>query len=79
MLLAIAISLLIALPIAIVWVRGIDHMQKNHPDYKGEDLFNELDKEIDSHIDINIKAAAGRDGWDTIEWDDNSVHTEQNF
>lgn len=23
------------------WVRGIDYMQKNHPDYKGEDLFGE--------------------------------------
>jgi hypothetical protein len=54
-------------------------MKENHPNYKGEDLFNELDKEIDSNIDINIKAAAGRDGWDTIHWDDNDVHTEQNF
>ena len=24
------------------WVVGIDYMQKNHPDYKGEDLFDEL-------------------------------------
>jgi hypothetical protein len=24
------------------WVRGIDYMQKNHPDYKGEDLFGEF-------------------------------------
>ena len=23
------------------WVKGIDYMQKNHPDYKGEDLFDE--------------------------------------
>lgn len=22
------------------WVRGIDYMQKNHPDYKGEDFLN---------------------------------------
>lgn len=40
--------LLCMLPIvvllAIGWVRGIDYMQENHPDYKGEDLFNE-DKE----------------------------------
>lgn len=21
------------------WVEGIDYMQKNHPDYKGDDLF----------------------------------------
>lgn len=25
----------------ISWVNGIDYMQKNHPDYKGEDLFGE--------------------------------------
>jgi len=23
------------------WVKGIEYMQKNHPDYKGEDLFDE--------------------------------------
>ena len=27
------------------WVGGIDYMLQNHPDYKGEDLFNEEDKE----------------------------------
>jgi hypothetical protein len=79
MLLAIIITLIIVIPLSIIWVRGIDYMKENHPNYKGEDLFNELDKEIDSNIDINIKAAAGRDGWDTIHWDDNDVHTEQNF
>ena len=26
------------------WVMGIDYMQENHPDYKGEDLFDEQDK-----------------------------------
>ena len=26
------------------WVKGIDYMQENHPDYKGEDLFDEEDK-----------------------------------
>ena len=40
----ILIILLIAAVIAIMWVRGIDYMQKNHPDYKGEDFFNEEDK-----------------------------------
>ena len=24
------------------WVEGIDYMQKNHPEYKGEDLFDEI-------------------------------------
>ena len=27
-------------PIVYLWVRGIDYMQKNHPDYKGEDFLN---------------------------------------
>jgi hypothetical protein len=26
---------------AALWVNGITNMKKNHPDYKGEDLFNE--------------------------------------
>jgi hypothetical protein len=32
------------------WVEGIDYMQKNHPDYKGEDLFDEdLNNENESN------------------------------
>lgn len=27
------------------WVVGIDYMQKNHPDYKGDDLFGEFEDE----------------------------------
>lgn len=23
------------------WVKGIEYMQKNHPNYRGEDLFDE--------------------------------------
>ena len=26
------------------WVKGIDYMKENHPDYKGEDLFDEIIK-----------------------------------
>ena len=26
--------------IAVVWVRGIDHMHENYPEYKGEDWLN---------------------------------------
>jgi hypothetical protein len=40
----VGIILVIVVPIAILWVRGIDYMQKNHPDYKGEDLFGEDEK-----------------------------------
>ena len=31
----------ISIVIGILWVNGIDYMHKNHPDYKGEDLFDE--------------------------------------
>jgi hypothetical protein len=48
------------------WVKGIDYMMKNHPDYKGEDLFDE-----DLHSDNDVTKTAGRDGWD-----DNRVHSE---
>jgi len=26
---------------AVLWVQGIDSMNKNYPDYKGEELFRE--------------------------------------
>ena len=26
--------------ISYLWVRGIDNMKENHPDYKGEDFLN---------------------------------------
>jgi len=50
------------------WVRGIDYMKENHPDYKGEDF---LDWGND---DADVTKIAGRDGWD-----DNLVHTEGDF
>ncbi len=34
------ISFLFATALAIIWVRGIDYMHENHPDYKGEDFLN---------------------------------------
>ena len=33
--------------VVILWVSGIDYMKKNHPEYKGEDFFNEEDEEND--------------------------------
>lgn len=30
--------------IAYAWVKGITHMMDEHPDYKGEDLFDEEPK-----------------------------------
>jgi len=37
-------SIILAAMVATFWVRGIDYMKTNHPDYKGEDLFDEEDK-----------------------------------
>ena len=51
------------------WVRGIDYMMENHPDYKGEDLFDE-----DFFADSDVTKTAGRDGWN-----DDAIHTEQDF
>ncbi len=60
--------LFIVLPISAIiawrWVKGIDYMQKNHPNYKGEDFLN-------CEKDDDITKTAGRDGWD-----DNLFHTE---
>ena len=32
------------------WVRGIDYMHKNHPDYKGDDLFGKFDDEDEDYL-----------------------------
>ena len=34
-------SFLLAAMIATFWVRGIDYMKENHPDYKGEDFLGD--------------------------------------
>ena len=41
------IGIIITITSIIAWrmVKGLDYMQKNHPDYKGEDLFDEEDKD----------------------------------
>lgn len=48
-LIAIFFALISPIVISLMWVRGIDYMQKNYPDYKGFDLFDEGedDKPID--------------------------------
>jgi hypothetical protein len=38
-------SFALAAIVAFFWVRGIDHMKENHPNYKGEDLFDDEDKD----------------------------------
>jgi hypothetical protein len=32
------------------WVRGIDYMKKNHPDYKGDDFLNWGNEKIDDEF-----------------------------
>ena len=40
----IALTALLLGSLIWIWIGGIDHMAKNHPNYKGEDFFNEEDK-----------------------------------
>ena len=35
-----ALMFIVVAPISWSWVRGIDYMSKNHPDYKGEDFLD---------------------------------------
>ena len=36
--------------ITYLWVSGIDYMKKNHPDYKGDDLFGPFDEDDKENI-----------------------------
>jgi hypothetical protein len=44
-LVAIGVILAFMSMISVLWVRGIDYMDKNYPEYKGYDLFDEKEKE----------------------------------
>ncbi len=46
----ITIILIISAIISWRWVVGIDFMSKNHPDYKGNDLFGEWDDDDKTQI-----------------------------
>ena len=37
----------VTIPIAFLWVRGISIMERDHPDYKGEDLFEDEEDKKD--------------------------------
>ena len=41
----ISLAVFILIGIVALWVKGIDEMHEKHPDYKGEDLFGEDEKE----------------------------------
>jgi len=40
MIVVIIVTLIVVIPVAIMWANGIDNMKKNYPDYKGEDFLN---------------------------------------
>jgi hypothetical protein len=44
MITVIIIMVIALFPISILWVRGINHMKENYPNYRGEDLFDEDNK-----------------------------------
>ena len=45
------ICIVLGLLVAVAaWVEGIDSMQKNHPDYKGEDFFNEEEDDTKTKV-----------------------------
>lgn len=44
MYIVIPIVIIILIPLGILWVKGIDFMNENHPDYKGDDLFGDFDE-----------------------------------
>ena len=45
---ALIVYFTISFVIAVLWVRGIDKMKREHPDYKGEDFLNHDDKNTSS-------------------------------
>jgi len=67
MFVVIAVMVFFVALISWSWVRGIDYMKENHPDYKGEDF-------LDCGEDDCVTKMAGRDAWD-----DNNIHSEGNF
>jgi hypothetical protein len=38
--------------ISYFWVEGIDYMHKNHPGYKGDDLFGDFDDDDKNQIGV---------------------------
>jgi len=41
MIVYVIVALALILGLALMWANGVDKMKENHPDYKGEDLFDE--------------------------------------
>lgn len=47
---ALGVIFLILIIVVWKWVDGIDYMHKNHPDYKGDDLFGDFTDEDKDHL-----------------------------
>lgn len=54
--------IIILIPICWRWVVGIDYMQENHPNYKGEDLFDEYIN-YDTIPKVILYIAMSKDGF----------------
>jgi hypothetical protein len=46
-----AIIFLSLTPIVILWIKGMEFMKENHPDYTGDDLFGSFDDEEENEND----------------------------
>jgi hypothetical protein len=49
-LVGIGCSFILAAIVSFFWVRGIDYMKENHPNYKGEELFGKFDDEDTDYL-----------------------------
>lgn len=45
---ALLASITVAFCIAVLWVSGIGKMHDKHPDYEGEDMFNESKEDLEN-------------------------------
>jgi hypothetical protein len=43
-------SFILASIVAFFWVRGIDYMKENHPNYKGEEFFGNFEDEDTDYL-----------------------------
>jgi len=46
-----AIIFLSLTPIVILWIKGMEFMKENHPDYTGDDLFGSFDDDEENEND----------------------------
>jgi len=46
-----AIIFLSLAPMVILWIKGMEFMKENHPDYTGDDLFGSFDDDEENEND----------------------------